>query len=75
MSKTQQAGQSGQDIEMILKSLIPAIENIDGGCSSCIEKFVEEANRGLIEQNAPYIFKYSSWLDGNEDNLIELIKN
>lgn len=34
----------------LLEALIPAIEEIDGGCSYCISEFIEAANRGLEEK-------------------------
>ena len=38
----------------VLEILIPAIQNIDLGCTYCINDFIDMANQHLAKHNFPY---------------------
>ena len=43
---------------IVLESLLEAINKIDGGCSTCVDRFVEAANSSL-EKVSKHHFAYS----------------
>lgn len=46
-------------IEELITALIPSIEQIDGGCNSCIKNFIEDANESLKKYNLKLTSKES----------------
>ncbi len=42
----------------VLKTLIPAIEQIDGQCGPCIRNFISDANEELEKLNIRYRYNF-----------------
>ena len=56
-------------IMYLLKELIPAIEDIDGGCGHCISVFIKDINAILQKNNIP--FRYG-WSAEEQDDIVLL---
>ena len=52
----------------VLKTLIPAIEWIDGQCGPCIRNFISDANEELEKLDIWYRYEY------NNEQKVEVIK-
>jgi hypothetical protein len=59
------------DEEKILKSLMPAISIINGGCPDCVGRFVDTANKCFEETGSEWRYHYDA--EADEVSLCRLV--
>ena len=46
-----------ETVRLTMQALVPAILNIDGGSPECVERFIKDANRALLQADMHYCYK------------------